>query len=100
MLVLIGNDIKEHLQQIIDGQPFNIHYNYILNKYLCKNPDVMVTVNNTKQNDFYSYCQGLKIIARRKTIIDEVLVDMGDDHMGECIVHLLVTQHERTSGSK
>lgn len=100
VLVLIGNDIKEHLQQIIDGQPFNIHYNYILKKYLCNNPDVVVTVNNTKQNDFYSYCQGLKIIARRKTIIDEVLVDMGDDTMGECIVHLLVTQHERTSGSK
>lgn len=100
VLVLIGNDIREHLQRIIDGQPFNTHYNYILNKYLCNNPDIVVTVNNTKQNDFYSYCQGLKIIARRKTIVDEVLVDMGDDAMGECIVHLLVTQHERPSGSK
>lgn len=100
VLVLIGNDIREHLQQIIDGQPFNTHYNYIMSKYLCSNPDVIVTVNNTKQNDFYSYCQGLKIIARRKTIVNEVLVDMGDDTMGECIVRLLVTQLERPSGSK
>lgn len=100
VLVLIGNDIREHLQRIIDGQPFNTHYNYILSKYLCDNPDIVVTVNNTKQNDFYSYCQGLKIIARGKTIVDEVLVDMGNDATNECIVRLLVSQHERPSASK
>lgn len=77
MLVIIGNDIREHLQAIVDGKPFNTHYNYILKKYLCGNPDIAVTVNNSKKNDFYSYCQGLKIIARRKTLIDEVFVDMG-----------------------
>ncbi|MCS2276427.1 PKD domain-containing protein [Bacteroides caccae] len=57
VLVIIGNDIREHLQAIVDGKPFNTHYNYILKKYLCGNPDIAVTVNNSKKNDFYSYCQ-------------------------------------------
>lgn len=35
VLVVIGNDIREHLQAIVDGKPFNVHYNYILKKYLC-----------------------------------------------------------------
>ena len=100
VLVLIGNDIKEHLQKIIDGQPFNTQYNYIMSKYLCNNPDAIVTINNSKQNDFYSYCQGLKIIARGKTVIDEVVVDMGDDSAGECIIHLIVSQHERRTIAK
>lgn len=100
VLVLIGNDIREHLQAIIDGQPFNTHYNYILKKYLCANPDIAVTVNHNKKNDFYSYCQGLKIIARRKTVIDEVFVDMGDNVNNECVMQLMVTQHERFSDSK
>ena len=49
MLVVIGNDIREHLQAIVDGKPFNVHYNYILKKYLCGNPDIAVTVNNNKK---------------------------------------------------
>ena len=100
VLVIIGNDIREHLQAIVDGRPFNTHYNYILKKYLCGNPDIAVTVNNHKKNDFYSYCQGLKIIARKKTVIDEVFVDMGDDLNNECVMQLMVTQHERFSESK
>lgn len=100
VLVVIGNDIREHLQAIVDGKPFNVHYNYILKKYLCGNPDIAVTVNNNKKNDFYSYCQGLKIIARRKTLIDEVFVDMGDNLNNECVMQLMVTQHERFSESK
>ena len=32
VLVIIGNDIREHLQAIVDGKPFNTHYNYILKK--------------------------------------------------------------------
>lgn len=97
VLVLIGNDIRENLQAIIDGKPFNTHYNYILKKYLCNNPGIAVTVNNSKKNDFYSYCQGLKIIARKKTLIDEVFVDMGDNLNNECVMQLMVTQHERFS---
>lgn len=100
VLVIIGNDIREHLQAIVDGKPFNTHYNYILKKYLCGNPDIAVTVNNSKKNDFYSYCQGLKIIARRKTLIDEVFVDMGDNLSNECVMQLMVTQHERFSEQK
>ena len=100
VLVIIGNDIREHLQAIVDGKPFNTHYNYILKKYLCGNPDIAVTVNNSKKNDFYSYCQGLKIIARRKTLIDEVFVDMGDNLNNECVMQLMVTQHERFSEQK
>lgn len=100
VLVIIGNDIRENLQAIIDGKPFNTHYNYILKKYLCDNPGIAVTVNNNKKNDFYSYCQGLKIIARKKTLIDEVFVDMGDNLNNECVMQLMVTQHERFSDSK
>ena len=73
---------------------------YKRQKYLCGNPDIAVTVNNNKKNDFYSYCQGLKIIARRKTLIDEVFVDMGDNLNNECVMQLMVTQHERFSESK
>ena len=100
VLVIIGNDIREHLQAIVDGKPFNTHYNYILKKYLCGNPDIAVTVNNSKKNDFYSYRQGLKIIARRKTLIDEVFVDMGDNLNNECVMQLMVTQHEHFSEQK
>ncbi|MCE3590130.1 hypothetical protein LXJ59_26445, partial [Escherichia coli] len=35
---LIGNDIRERLQAIVDGKPFNQNYNYILSSYLCNNP--------------------------------------------------------------
>lgn len=91
VLTQIGNDIREKLQAIVDGKSFNANYNYILNTYLCNNPDVPVQVNNNKMNDFYSYCQGLKIIGRRKTVIDQVVVDLGDSN-SECITQLLVTQ--------
>ena len=73
VLTLVGNDIRERLQAIVDGKPFNLNYNYVLNTYLCDNPDVVVTVNGDKHNDFYSYCQGLKIIGRKKLIIEEVV---------------------------
>lgn len=94
VFVLVGNDIKEKLQAIVDGKPFNTNYNYIMSKYLCSNPDVMVTINNTKRNDFYSYCQGLKIIGRRKTIIDNVTVDV-DSQSGECVTRLAVVQYDK-----
>lgn len=46
-------------------------------------------------NDFYSYCQGLKIIGRKKLIIEEVVVDTGNSNTDECIKKLLVTQSEK-----
>mgnify|MGYP000230589933 FL=1 len=95
VLTLVGNDIRERLQAIVDGKPFNLNYNYVLNTYLCDNPDVVVTVNGDKHNDFYSYCQGLKIIGRKKLIIEEVVVDIGNSNTDECIKKLLVTQSEK-----
>jgi hypothetical protein len=90
---LIGNDIKQKLQAIIDQKPFNTNYNYILNSYLCKNPNALVIVNNTKKNDFYSYCQGLRLIGRRKTTIENVLIDI-DPETEECIQKLTVIQSD------
>ena len=95
VLTLVGNDIRERLQAIVDGKPFNPNYNYVLNTYLCNNPDVVVTVNGDKYNDFYSYCQGLKIIGRKKLIIEEVVVDTGGNNENECIIKLIVTQSEK-----
>jgi hypothetical protein len=70
----MGNDIRERLQAIVDGKPFNPNYNYILTKYLGNNPNIIITINDAKTNDFYSYCQGLKIIDRNITTILEVIV--------------------------
>lgn len=87
---IIGNDIKERLQAIVDQKPFNTQYNYILNKYLCKNANTLVVINNNKRNDFYSYCQGLRIIGKRRTSIDQVLIDM--EETDSCIKKLIVLQ--------
>lgn len=95
VLTLIGNDICEKLQAIVDGKPFNQNYNYILSSYLCNNPDVIVTVNGEKHNDFYSYCQGLKIIGRNRLIIDNVVVDIGNEESDECVKQMLVTQYDK-----
>ncbi|MDR2474396.1 MAG: PKD domain-containing protein [Bacteroidales bacterium] len=89
---MISNEVKEKLQAIIDQKPFNSNYNYILKTYLCNNPNTLVVVNNSKKNDFYSYCQGLKIIGRKRTIIENVLFDWDKDY---CIVKLIVIQTER-----
>jgi hypothetical protein len=90
---MIGNDIREKLQAIVDQKPFNKNYNYVLNTYLCDNPHTLVVVNNTKKNDFYSYCQGLKLIGRKRTRIENVLIDM-DEEDTYCIVKLIVIQTE------
>lgn len=94
VFVLVGNDIREKLQAIVDGKSFNTNYNYIMSKYLCNNSETLVIINNTKRNDFYSYCQGLKIIGRKKTIIDNVTVDV-DTQTGECVRQLTVTQYDK-----
>ncbi len=70
----IGNDIRERLQAIVDGKPFGTNYNHILTRYLANNPNVIITINDNKTNDFYSYCQGLRIIDRYNTTILEVFV--------------------------
>ncbi|MDR2144916.1 MAG: PKD domain-containing protein [Tannerella sp.] len=88
---MMGNDIREKLQAIVDGKPFGPNYNHILNKYLCQNPNVLITVNESKNNDFYSYCQGLKIIDRRVTTILEVIV-FPDEQRPGCLKTFKVIQ--------
>lgn len=88
---MIGNDIKLKLQAIVDQKSFNTNYNYIMSTYLCNDPNTLVIINNIKKNDFYSYCQGLKIIGRKRTTIENVLIDM-DPETESCIQKLIVIQ--------
>ena len=91
VLSLIAMDIKERLQDIVDGGSFNSNYNYILENYLCNKPDVLVSINGAKQNDFYSYCHGLKFIGSQSSmVILEVVVEL--DKNSDCIKKLLIRQ--------
>lgn len=94
VLGLIGNDIREKLQAIVDGKPFNPNYNHIMNKYLCNNSQLLVVVNNERKNDFYSYCQGLKIIGKKNTDILQVIV-VPDEERPACLQKLYVLQATR-----
>lgn len=91
----IEEDIQVHLQDIIDTKNFNSNYNYILNKYLSKKlggngENTMVLVNNTNENDFYSYCNGLKIMGKSKsTFIESVTME---NNPNGSIKRLLITQ--------
>jgi len=89
-MTLAGNDIRQRLQNIADGKPFNPNYNHVLNTYLCQNPDVLVTVNNDRRNDFYSYCAGLRV-AGRGSYIETVFVESSNPD-SNCIDHLIVVQ--------
>ncbi|WP_282036644.1 PKD domain-containing protein [Saccharicrinis aurantiacus] len=93
-LSVIGEDIKTNLQAIVNGRSFNTHYNKVLKRYLCGNANTIVVTNNNKFNDFYSYCQGLKIIGRsNKTIIENVIVDL-DEVNTSCISQLTIIQYD------
>ena len=88
---MIGNDIKLKLQAIVDQKPFNTNYNYVMNSYLCNNPNTQVIINNSKRNDFYSYCQGLRIIGRKQTVIENVFVEL-DQEKETCVKKIIVIQ--------
>lgn len=90
---LIGNDIREKLQNIVDQKPFNKNYNYIMSTYLCNNSNTPVIINNTKKNDFYSYCQELKIVGRKKTTVENVIIDL-DPMNDACIRRLIIIQND------
>ncbi|MDR2915108.1 MAG: PKD domain-containing protein [Tannerella sp.] len=94
VLSLIGNDIREKLQAIVDGKPFNPNYNHIMTKYLCNNSQLLVVVNNDRKNDFYSYCQGLKILGKKNTDILQVVV-VPDEERPACLQKLYVMQATR-----
>jgi hypothetical protein len=91
---MIGDEIREKLQAIVDQKPFRKNYEYILSTYLCNDPNALIVVNNSKKNDFYSYCMGLRIMGRKRTVIENVLFDWADeDH--NCIKKLIVIQTEK-----
>lgn len=94
VLGLIGNDIREKLQAIVDGKPFNPNYNHIMTRYLCNNSQLLVVVNNDRKNDFYSYCQGLKILGKKNTDILQVIV-VPDEERPACLQKLYVMQATR-----
>ncbi len=71
------NDFKSHLQEIADGNNFNRHYYYLLDKYLCRNEKVAVKINGQKINDFSSYCLGLQF--DRAVEIQSVKLTLQDD---------------------
>ena len=89
----IAADIKNRLQAIANGTSFNTNYNYILSTYLCGNPNVIINVNENKKNDFYSYCQGLRVTGKNNTVIDSVFVESSDPN-SRCFDIFLVMQSE------
>jgi hypothetical protein len=94
VLTIAGADIRQRLQNIADGRPFNVNYNYILKTYLANDPAVLVTVNTDKRNDFYSYCQGLRIAGRGKTSVDMVYVEANTPG-SNAIDHIIVLQSDK-----
>jgi hypothetical protein len=89
----MGNDIRERLQAIVDGKHFGTNYEHIL-RYMCGSQNAhnaLITINETKVNDLYSYCQGLKIIDRKNTTILEVIV-FPDENNPDCLKTFKVMQ--------
>ncbi|MBK1895159.1 PKD domain-containing protein [Chryseobacterium paridis] len=84
----IDNDFKYHLQQIANGNSFNSHYNYLLQKYLCNNENTVVKVNDSKVNNFYMYCAGLQF--ERNTVIQTVKVNFDDTQ--NCVTKVDINQ--------
>ncbi len=72
-----GDTFKEVLQKITDRKgKFNDNYNFLLKKFLGGRQNTPVLINGTNQNDFYSYCNGLKIMGKQEsTLILEVFLE-------------------------
>lgn len=84
----IDNDFKYHLQQIANGNSFNMHYNYLLKTYLCNNENTVVKVNDSKVNNFYMYCAGLQF--DKNTVIQTVKVNFDDTQ--NCVTKVDINQ--------
>ncbi len=86
-----SDEFKDRLQQIIDEKNvFNTNYNYLLRNYLCGNADVLVLINGTNENDFYSYCNGLRIMGKQQST---VILDVNPERdVNGRIKRLLVNQ--------
>jgi hypothetical protein len=86
----IDNDFKYHLQKIADGADFNLHYNYLLNKYLCNNENTAIKVNTSKINTFYYYCAGLQF--DKKSVIQSVKTSF--DEKMNCVTKIDIVQEK------
>ncbi|MDR2235538.1 MAG: PKD domain-containing protein [Chryseobacterium sp.] len=86
--VKFDNDFKYHLQQIANGNSFNMHYNYLLKTYLCNNENTVVKVNDSKVNNFYMYCAGLQF--DKNVVIQSVKVNFDD--MQNCVTKVDINQ--------
>ncbi|MDH6252768.1 hypothetical protein M2347_002495 [Chryseobacterium sp. H1D6B] len=84
----IDDDFKYHLQQIANGNSFNTHYNYLLQKYLCNNENTVVKVNDSKTNNFYMFCAGLQF--DKNTVIQTVKVNFDDAQ--NCVTKVDINQ--------
>jgi len=82
------NDFKYHLQQIANGNSFNMHYNCLLKTYLCNNENAIVKVSDSKVNNFYLYCAGLQF--DKNTVIQTVKLNF-DDGM-TCVTKVDINQ--------
>lgn len=95
VMSVIAQEIRKHLQAICDGGHFNNNYNQIVKNYLCSDEKTEVSINNSKFNDIYSYCQGLAAIGRgRKLLIEHVAVEIPDMESG-CVTRIIVIQTEK-----
>lgn len=83
----INDDFRYHLQQIANGNNFNMHYYYLLRTYLCNKDNVSVSANG-KNISFYYYCTGLQF--DKNNLIQEVTttVDPGQN----CVTKVEVKQ--------
>ncbi|MDN4011262.1 PKD domain-containing protein [Chryseobacterium gambrini] len=84
----IDNDFKYHLQQIANGNSFNMHYNYLLRTYLCNNENTVVKVSDSKVNNFYMYCAGLQF--DKNMVIQTVKVNFDDAQ--NCVTKVDINQ--------
>ncbi len=96
-LSLAAEDIKEKLQAIAntkvkDKHLYHKNVNYIKDTYLCDRvEEVVIVVNGSKFNDFYSYCQGLHFLEgakKNRLKIEQVTIDRF-----KCIEIINVTQN-------
>lgn len=81
---------RTYLQNIIDHHgSFDSNYKNCLAR-LNRNENVPVLINNTNENDFRSYCHGLRILGRQHgTVVNEVAFETGSNGR---VSRLLVTQ--------
>jgi hypothetical protein len=84
----VDDDFKYHLQQIANGNSFNMHYNYLLGKYLCNNENTVVKVSDSKANNFYMYCAGLQF--DKNVVIQSVKVNLDDTQ--NCVTKVDINQ--------